>query len=49
MWLINKWDSQIIDIETVFLYAKSEKEIYTNIPEVITEVLEEHYTYDDIL
>ena len=21
MWLINKWDSQIIDVETVFLYT----------------------------
>ena len=49
MWVINKWDSQTIDVETEFLYALLEEEIYINIPEVMAEVLEEKYNYNYIL
>ena len=49
MWLINKWESQTIDVESEFLYAVLEEEIYMKIPEGMEEVLEEHYTYKDIL
>ena len=41
MWLINKWDYRTIDVETEFLYALLEEEIYMEIPEVMTKVLEE--------
>ena len=37
--LINKWDSQTIDIETEFLYEVLEEEIYMNIPEEIVGVI----------
>ena len=36
MWFINKWDTQTIDIETLFLYEVLQEEIYMNIPEVIS-------------
>ena len=49
MWLINKRDSETIDVETAFLYALLEEEIYTKIPEGMVEVLEEGYKYEDIL
>ena len=42
MWLINKWDSDTIDVETEFLYAVLEEEIYMKIPEINSEVVEEH-------
>ena len=48
MWFINNWYSQTIDFRTVILYAVLEEEIYTDIPEVILEVLEEHYMYEYI-
>ena len=41
--------SQTIGVETVFLFAVVEEEIFVKIPEGISEVLEEHYTYKDIL
>ena len=43
MRLINMWDSTTKDTKIVFLYTISEEEIYTNIPEGIEEVTEEHY------
>ena len=49
MWLIKKWDSHTIDVETAFLYAVLEEEIYMKIPEVMAEILEEYYKYKDIL
>ena len=49
MWLINKWDSHTIDVETAFLYAVLEEEIYTKMPEGMAESLEEHYTCKYIL
>ena len=49
MWLINKWDYQTIDFKTEFLYAIIEGKIYMKIPEGMAEVLEEYYTYDDLL
>ena len=49
MWLINKWDSETIDVETAFLYELIEEEIYMKIPEGMIEVLEEYYTYIAIL
>ena len=45
MWLINKWYSQNIYVETLFLYALLQEEIYTKIPEGMSEVIEEHYIY----
>ena len=41
IWLINMWDSQTIDVETAFLYAVLEEEIYMKILEGMVEVLEE--------
>ena len=41
MWLINKCYYYTIDVKTEFLYAAIEGEIYTNITEVMTEVLGE--------
>ena len=38
MWLVNKSDSQTIGVETAFLYAVLEEEIYMNIPEGMTEL-----------
>ena len=49
MWLVNKWDSQNIDVKTAFLYSVLEEEIYMKIPEVMAELIEEYYTYKDIL
>ena len=49
MWLINKWYSKTIDIETEFFYALIEEEIHLMIPLGMAEVLEEDYTYEDIL
>ena len=49
MWLINKWYSQTIDIETEFLYASPEEEIHKKITQVIVKLIEENYMYDDIL
>ena len=49
MWLINKWYSETIDIETEFFYALIEEEIHLKIPLGMAEVLEEDYTYEDIL
>ena len=49
MWLVNKWDSQNIDSGTEFLCTVLEEEIYTKTTEVMAEVLEEHYMYNDIL
>ena len=39
MCLNNKWESQNIDVDTVFLYAVLEEEIYMNMTEWMTEVL----------
>ena len=39
--LINDWYSEIIDIQTAFLYGKLEEEIYMKIPEGFFEYLEE--------
>ena len=44
MWLIDKWDSQTIDVRAEFLYVVLEKEIYMNIPELMAEVIEQYYT-----
>ena len=49
MWLINKWDSSTINVETSFLYALLKVEIYIKIPEGMLEVLEEYSMYEDIL
>ena len=49
MWLIKKWDSQTIDVETLLLYAVIEEDIHVNILEVRAEVLQENYTYEYIL
>ena len=49
MWLINKWDFQNIDLETLFLYTVLEEEICMKVPEGISELLEGHCTYEDIL
>ena len=49
MGLINKWDSQTTYAKTAFLYVVLEEKIYINMPEGISEVLEEHYTYGNIL
>ena len=49
MWLINKWDSQTIDVKTEFLNAVIEEEIYMKLPEGMAEVLEKYYTYKYIL
>ena len=38
MWLVNKSDSHTIGVETAFLYAVLEEEIYMNIPEGMTEL-----------
>ena len=32
IWLINKWDSHNIDVETEFLYAVLEEDIYMKMP-----------------
>ena len=40
LWLINKMDSHTIDVETAFIYAVLEEEIYMKIPEGMAEVLE---------
>ena len=37
-WLINDWDSQVIDVETAFLYGNLEEEIYLKCPEGLSEV-----------
>ena len=39
MWLIKKWYSQAIDIESAFFKAVLEEEIYMKIPEGMAEVL----------
>ena len=39
VWLIEKWNSQIIYSETVFLYGTLEEEIHTNIILVMVEAL----------
>ena len=49
MWLINKWYSETIDIETEFFYALIEEEIHLKIPLGMAEVLEEDYTYKELL
>ena len=49
MWLINKWYSDTIDVETEFLYALLEEEIYIKILEEMAKVFEENYIYKDIL
>ena len=49
MLLINNWDSHTIDVETDFFYSVLEGEVYTKIPEVMTELLEEYDTYGYIL
>ena len=49
MWLIDKWDSQTIDVRAEFLYVVLEKEIYMNIPELMAEVIEQYYTYKYII
>ena len=49
MWLINKWEYHNIDVKTLFLYVVLEEEFYTKITEGISEVIEEHYMYRDIL
>ena len=49
VWLINEWDYENIDTETEFLYALLKKEIYMKTSEVMSEVLEEDYTYTKIL
>ena len=38
MWLIKKWYSQNIDIETVFLYVVLEEEIHMKIPEGMAQL-----------
>ena len=49
MWLIKKWYSQTIDIETDFLYTLLEEKSYMKIPELMIESTEEKYTYRYIL
>ena len=44
-----KWEFQIIDVITVFLYAVLEEEIYMKIPEGTTEVLVKNFRYKNIL
>ena len=41
LWLINKWDDRIIDVETAFLNAKLDEEIYMKLPPGIIEVMTE--------
>ena len=48
MWLIDNWYSLNIDAETAFSYAILEEELFMKIIEVIADVFEEHYTYEDI-
>ena len=33
LWLVNQWDSNIVDIETVFLHGILEEEVYMTRPE----------------
>ena len=40
IWLINKWASQTIYVETVFLFPVLEEEKQMKIPKVLVEVLE---------
>ena len=49
MLLINKLDSETIDVATSFLYPLQEDEIYMNILEVMEELIEEDYAYKYIL
>jgi hypothetical protein len=37
-WLINDWDSEVIDVETAFLYGNLEEEIYMKCPDGLSEV-----------
>ena len=40
MWLLNKWESHTIDVETNFLYVLLEEAIYMKITEGMAELIE---------
>ena len=47
--LMMKWKSEIIDIETAFLYGELDEEIFMKNPEGINLVCDERYGPDDVL
>ena len=42
-WLVNGWDSEIIDVETAFLYGDLENVIYIKIPEGLNLYLRQEF------